>query len=428
MRNNKHKGKIFKALKVLGVLTISMLITYMVYATGNDNLVESLTKNLVHSNETPQAMGEGVGSEVEEVEGESILISEESGELGEPIDLAGESGVYPEGDVENNKLEKNQAGTPTGIAGVTASATYQEKREPIPANAVASRESSPNQRPIGEVPSEGSNTGAKEPTELQIEQQSAAQPQPASQPPNNTIAGTVPASSPPVPASSPPVQPAGAAPNQDLNQYVLDVIKTYPIAPGRFSYLLNNDYANYNGVTTTLSYQNKVLLKAHPSGNRASHCVGITFEVFFKAMQERNRQLGISPDDFNGMNHSQLFDFALNWYAAGPKQTNNIVTAVEKYGVGKGISHFEDARPGDFLDFDRENNTGHTVVLINWIKENDKIIGLRYWSSQQSTRGISYNEEYFNVGGQNKAKYGNVKINSVRIARVLPVSEYKSFR
>jgi hypothetical protein len=42
--------------------------------------------------------------------------------------------------------------------------------------------------------------------------------------------------------------------------------------------------------------------------------VGITFEVFFKAMQERNRQLGISIDDFNGMTWDNLFDFALNWF------------------------------------------------------------------------------------------------------------------
>jgi hypothetical protein len=68
------------------------------------------------------------------------------------------------------------------------------------------------------------------------------------------------------------------------------------------------------------------------------------------------------------------------------------------------------------------------VVFLNWIKEGDKIIGLRYWFSQQSTGGINYNEEYFNVSGQSSAKYGKVIINSVRIARILPVGEYKSYR
>ncbi|UNC90649.1 hypothetical protein [Candidatus Contubernalis alkaliaceticus] len=215
--------------------------------------------------------------------------------------------------------------------------------------------------------------------------------------------------------------------DQSLNKYVLEIIKTYPIGPGNYPYLLNNDYANYNGVTTTLTYQGKTLLKAHPSGNRSSHCVGITFEVLFRALQERNRQLGIPVEDFNGMNWDNLHDFVLNWYAAsGSKRTNNIVLAVEKYGIGKRITNLEDVQPGDFIDFDRENGGGHAVVFINWIKESDgRIIGLRYWSSQGSTGGINYNEEFFNVYGKNGAKYGRVIKEGMFIVRIFPVSQYK---
>jgi hypothetical protein len=218
--------------------------------------------------------------------------------------------------------------------------------------------------------------------------------------------------------------PAPAVNNADLNQYVLDAIKAYQIGKVSYPYLLNNDYANYNGVTSTLSYKGKVLLRAHPSGSRASHCVGITFEVFFKAMQERNRQLGISADDFNGMTWDNLFDLALYWFvASGSKSTNNIVLGVEKYGIGKGIHRLEDVRPGDFIDFNRVNGTGHTVVFMNWIKDGGSIIGFRYWSSQGSTGGISYNEEYFSLPG----KKGNVIINPIYIVRILPVSQYRRF-
>ena len=209
--------------------------------------------------------------------------------------------------------------------------------------------------------------------------------------------------------------------DQGLNQYVLDIINTYHIGGGRYPYLLNHDYANYNGVTRNLYYQGKVLLKAHPSGNKASHCVGITFEVFFRAMQERNKDLGIAVDDFNGMNWDNLFDFVMNWYAAsGPKRTNNIVTAVERYGVGTGINRLEDVRAGDFIDINRTNGTGHTVVFLNWIKDGERIVGLRYWSSQPSTRGINYNEEYFHGYGN-----GNVIKNQLYMVRILPVSQYK---
>ncbi|MBS4032251.1 MAG: hypothetical protein KGZ63_12650 [Clostridiales bacterium] len=210
----------------------------------------------------------------------------------------------------------------------------------------------------------------------------------------------------------------------DLNSFVLDVISTYEI--GKYPYLLNNDYANYNGVTTNIVYQGTLLAKAHPSGNRASHCVGITFEVFVRAMRERNKTLGISQDDFNGMSADDLREFMLTWYVAnGSKNISNIVVAAEKYGVGTGITRLEDAKPGDFVDISRENGTGHTTVFINWVKENNKIIGIKYWSSQGA--GINYKTEYFNVADSNGRKYGNVRIDLVYIARVLSVQDYKRF-
>ncbi|MFZ7102883.1 MAG: hypothetical protein ACOWWO_09510 [Peptococcaceae bacterium] len=218
-----------------------------------------------------------------------------------------------------------------------------------------------------------------------------------------------------------------ASNNKELNAYVLDMIKTYEIGAGRYPYLLNNDYTNYNGVTATLTYQDQVLLKAHPSGNRASHCVGITFEVFFKAMQARNRELGIAADDFNGMTWDELYDFAMNWYAAsGVKKSNNLVIAGEKYGIGRKIDHLADVRPGDFIDFSRDNNTGHTVVFLNWLKEGDNIVGLKYWSSQESTNGINYKEEYFSGG--HAGKDSHVIKDSLLILRILPVSRYQAFR
>ncbi|WP_028306361.1 hypothetical protein [Desulfitibacter alkalitolerans] len=208
-----------------------------------------------------------------------------------------------------------------------------------------------------------------------------------------------------------------------LNAYVLDVIKNYEI--GKYPYLLNNDYKNYNGVTTNLYYKDKLLLKAHPSGNRASHCTGITFEVFFKAMQERNKRLGLDPNDFNGMSWNELFDFVLLWYMADGAQKSNSVIAVEKYGIGKGVKNLEEVRPGDFIQFSRTNNTGHIGVFLEWVREDSRIIGFRYWSSQESTRGINYRTEYFNITDKAGRKRGSVLTNHLYIARIVPVNQYK---
>ena len=207
--------------------------------------------------------------------------------------------------------------------------------------------------------------------------------------------------------------------SQSLNQYVLDVINTYKI--GSYPYLLNNDYENYNGVTENLYYQGEVLLKGDANGTKASNCTGITFEVFFRAMQKRNKSLGLDPEDFNGMSRDQLFDMALNWFAAmGHKSQSNIAVAVEKYNLGYRINNFEDLRAGDFIDLSRENNTGHTVVFLNWIREDKKIIGFKYWSSQGSTNGISNKEEYFNIYDVNGNKYGNVIIDNLYMVRISP--------
>ena len=232
---------------------------------------------------------------------------------------------------------------------------------------------------------------------------------------------------PPVPEVKPPAPVVNNEVNVDLNQYVLDIIKTYKI--GNYPYLLNNDYMNYNGVTINLYYQNKILLKAHPSGSKASHCVGLTFEVMLRALQERNKKIGLSTDDINGMSYKDMYDMALIWFvSSGNKKTNNLHIAVEKYGIGKAIHSLKDAKAGDFIDISRENNTGHTGVFMNWIKEGDKIIGFRYWSTQTSTNGIDYRTEYFNVLDTKGKKYGNVMFDMVYIARINAVKDYKSIK
>ena len=216
--------------------------------------------------------------------------------------------------------------------------------------------------------------------------------------------------------------------DKSLNKYVLDVIETYSLEEGKYPYLLNNDYENYNGVTEDLYYKGELLLKANPNGNKASHCTGITFEVFFKAMKKRNKSLGIPQDDFNGMTKEELMDFVLTWYVAkGPKSESNLAVAIEKYGLGSKITNLEDLRPGDFIDLSRENNTGHAVIFQNWIREGNRIIGLRHWSSQGSTNGISYKEEYFNVKNKSGKKYGNVIIDQLYMARIGAVDKYKGY-
>jgi hypothetical protein len=217
------------------------------------------------------------------------------------------------------------------------------------------------------------------------------------------------------------------AAKSELNDYVLKVIPTYE--GGKYPYLLNTDYAHYNGVTENINYQGSLIAKANPDGSKSSHCVGLTYEVFFKAMQNRNEDAGITSDNFNNMTADDMRDFLLTWYAAkgySKSEGNQIAGAIVRYGLGVQITNLEDAKAGDFIDFSR-TKSGHTAVFINWLRDDkNNIVGFRYWSTQESTNGIGYKEEYFSDNTQEAFK-GTVNRNQLYIGRVKAISNYRPF-
>lgn len=222
-------------------------------------------------------------------------------------------------------------------------------------------------------------------------------------------------------------QKQAIAVKSELNNYVLNVIPAY--SGGKYPYLLNNDYSHYNGVTENIVYKGSLIAKANPDGSKSSHCVGLTYEVFFKAMEERNIEAGIALDNFNNMTVNNMRDFMMTWYNAKgtPKtQGDQLAGAIVKYGLGTQIKRLEDANAGDFIDFSR-TRSGHTAVFINWLRDSKgNIVGFKYWSTQESTGGIAYKEEYFSDNPQGTLK-GTVNRSQLYIGRVGPIVNYKAF-
>lgn len=213
----------------------------------------------------------------------------------------------------------------------------------------------------------------------------------------------------------------------ELNSYVLKIIPTY--REGKYPYLLNDDYEHYNGVTENIVYKDTLIAKANPDNSKSSHCVGLTYEVFFKAMEERNKEAGISLDNFNNMTIENMKDFLLTWYAAkgSPKsEGNQLAGAIVKYGLGTQVTKLEDVKAGDFIDFSR-TKSGHTAVFISWLKDDEgKILGFKYWSTQDSTNGIGYKVEYFSDNPPGSI-IGTIDRSQLYIGRVGAVENYKSF-
>ncbi|HPC59356.1 MAG TPA: hypothetical protein PKX23_01755 [Verrucomicrobiota bacterium] len=210
-----------------------------------------------------------------------------------------------------------------------------------------------------------------------------------------------------------------------LNPYILRVVAAYPL-DGSYPYHCSwepREYDIYNGVTQDLWYQGMVVAKAYPDGSRCSYCCGFTFEVFVRAMKLRNIQKGLDPDDFNGMTFHDLFNLLQIWYIEGKGDSEQ--RGIVAYGLGRAITDFEQARPGDILSYSTTPPGGHSTIFIDWLRdEQNRIIGLKYFSSNLSgTRGVGYGSGKFSDANNGRG----ILRNSVKIARVGAIKDYRPF-
>lgn len=206
-----------------------------------------------------------------------------------------------------------------------------------------------------------------------------------------------------------------------LNPYVLRVVDAYPV-DGSYPYHADfkvPEYDIYNGVTQDMWYRGYVVAKAHPDGSRCSYCCGLTFEILMRAMKLRNIAKGLDPDDFNGMSFTDLFNLLQLWYIEGEGDSPQL--GIEAYGLGRAIRNFEDARAGDFADYSCTPPGGHSVIFINWLRDDaGKLVGFKYFSSNLGT-GVGYQTTKFSDCG------GRVLRDTLRIARVGSIEQYRKF-
>jgi hypothetical protein len=134
---------------------------------------------------------------------------------------------------------------------------------------------------------------------------------------------------------------------------------------------------------------------------KRTYCCGVTLEVFLEAYKKWLARRGgevnsaVALDDWS--------TFKKDWFVResnGPGPS----AALENFSLGKEIPA-EEALPGDFVQIWRTENekgkaTGHSVILLEWVKDEEgKITGMKYWSSQPGTDGISERIENIGPGG-----------------------------
>jgi hypothetical protein len=139
-----------------------------------------------------------------------------------------------------------------------------------------------------------------------------------------------------------------------------------------------------SGVPELIVHKGVVVLPASRGG---SYCCGFTFLVAMKVAQQRGLMADKEP--------YQIKRFQREWYGATKASAEKqLALAIENLGIGCEIDPRE-AKPGDFVAYQRTRGAGHSVVFLDWIRDQDVIVGFRYRSSQASTSGVGDSTDYF---------------------------------
>jgi hypothetical protein len=144
------------------------------------------------------------------------------------------------------------------------------------------------------------------------------------------------------------------------------------------------------GVAETIRHDGSVILPASKTGG--SYCCGFTFQVAMKVAETRGLLKAKTP--------AEIRRFQQEWYgSAKGTALKECALAVANLGIGYEVP-LSLARPGDFITFQRVKSPGHSAIFLEWIKDaTGTAIGLRYRSSQGSTRGVGDSMDYFSDSG-----------------------------
>lgn len=199
------------------------------------------------------------------------------------------------------------------------------------------------------------------------------------------------------PAAPQPTAEAGAVreparpPGPELNPYVLSVLQRYPV-DGSHAYYWPRE-GSWEGTTQDLVYAGTRLTQGDPL--RRSFCCGLTFEVYVRALLEA------AGGPVEGLSAADLHELRLRFFgdSAAGERRRLCQFGFESLRLGAAVAELSQARAGDFIQFWRDSGSGHSAIFINWEWKGDEIVGLTYWSSQSSTRGIGYHSERIGPGG-----------------------------
>jgi len=138
------------------------------------------------------------------------------------------------------------------------------------------------------------------------------------------------------------------------------------------------------GTCIDIEFEGTMILKA--TSDKSTYCSGFTFSSFFITALYRDLLDDKVAADIKKMQRI--------WYAGKKPSLKLSGDVIVDYNIGREIT-LEEAKPGDFCQIWRTNGGGHSVIFVDHIKSDDKIIGILYYGSNGSTNGPAEFSEYF---------------------------------
>lgn len=202
-----------------------------------------------------------------------------------------------------------------------------------------------------------------------------AAPEPTPEPTPALAKAVTPAkAAPPAPEAAPEAAPAAPV---SLNAAILDILAEYSQETS-LPYVWS-PHQDTDGVTRELRWQGTLL--AAPEAGGGIHCSGITYEVYLRA-------LAAVVGEARGPDAATLLALKETWYVRDGDELGP-VDALAKAGLGERVSGLAAFKPGDIVQFWRNNGKGHSVIFINQTRNSDgSVRGMVYWSAQGTSGGI----------------------------------------
>jgi hypothetical protein len=182
-----------------------------------------------------------------------------------------------------------------------------------------------------------------------------------------------------------PVNPRLLAEGEGFNRYVIWAINDVELFPktGEYPYCYKGtcrpEVPIYYGMVHDAYYLGEFLFE----GTGLCYCSGHTLEIFLDAYRRYQDWWGLAeaePYGTLGVDDVNRGEFFRHWYGIGTAP--DMGAGLEAFGIGEalGPDRWDEVQTGDFVGFSRSNGTGHAVIFINWVREDERIIGLRYYS------------------------------------------------